>query len=355
MDTAELDAVLASFVGKPVGSGSPTVAPDPVNQPMIRHWAAAFGDGNPVYTDPEYAAKSRFGAIVAPPLMLQTWTFPTPQLVGIAERGGAPTESTGESPLAVLDRAGFVGTLASNSEYEIHRYLELGETLSVTTVFESISAEKTTRMGVGRFITWIATYVDDTGEPVAVQRFRIFKFRPLAAAPAAAKAGTRADAKADAAEADAPVAAEAEAEPTTAAPAPGDKIAVGAPLPELRIDVTATLVVAGAIATRDFMPVHHDRDYAQAHGSPDIFMNILSDTAYCSRYLTDWAGPEAAVKSLAIRLGVPSFPGSTLVFTGSVTGVEEAGDEYVVAVELRADNNLGPHVTGTATLTLPRT
>lgn len=350
MDTAELDALLASFVGKPVGSGSPTVAPDPVNQPMIRHWAAAFGDWNPVYTDPEYAAKSRFGGIVAPPLMLQTWTFPTPQLVGIAERGGAPTESTGESPLAVLDRAGFVGTLASNSEYEIHRYLALGETLSVTTVFESISPEKTTRMGIGRFITWIATYVDDDGQAVAVQRFRIFKFRPQAPAPTAGKADSAADPKADSR-----TAPQAEAVPSKPAAVPDDKLAPGAPLPELRIDVTATLVAAGAIATRDFMPVHHDRDYAQAHGSPDIFMNILSDTAYCSRYLTDWAGPEAAVKSLAIRLGVPSFPGSTLVFTGSVTGVAETEGEYVVDVELRADNNLGPHVTGTATLTLPRT
>ena len=85
------------------------------------------------------------------------------------------------------------------------------------------------------------------------------------------------------------------------------------------IDVTATVVVAGAIATRDFMPVHHDRDYAQAQGAPDIFMNILSDTGYCSRFLTDWAGPEAMVRKLAIRLGVPVHPGHTL-------DVHRAGD-----------------------------
>ena len=54
--------------------------------------------------------------------------------------------------------------------------------------------------------------------------------------------------------------------------------------------MTATLIAAGAIATRDFMPVHHDRDYAARQGAPDIFMNILSDTGYCSRFLTDWGG-----------------------------------------------------------------
>jgi hypothetical protein len=45
----------------------------------------------------------------------------------------------------------------------------------------------------------------------------------------------------------------------------------------MTIDVTATVVVAGAIATRDFMPVHHDRDYANSQGAPNIFMNIMTD------------------------------------------------------------------------------
>ncbi len=130
-------------------------------------------------------------------------------------------------------------------------------------------------------------------------------------------------------------------------------IAVGDALPELGIAVTATLVAAGAIATRDFMPVHHDRDFAVAQGAPDIFMNILSDTGYCSRFLTDWAGPDAMLSRLAIRLGVPVFPGDRLVYTGEVTQVDDDGDEGVVYVAFRATTPLGEHVTGTATLTLP--
>ncbi len=173
-----LEEQLASLVGAPVGRGGPSVAPDPVNLPMIRHWAAAFGDDNPVYTDAVVAARSRFGQLVAPPLMLQTWTMPTPALVGIAERGGSPVAIDGETALAVLDRAGYVGTLATNSEFEILRYLHLDEVVSATTVFESISEEKQTRMGRGRFVTWVTTYMVGTGEVVGRQRFRILKFDP---------------------------------------------------------------------------------------------------------------------------------------------------------------------------------
>ena len=119
------------------------------------------------------------------------------------------------------------------------------------------------------------------------------------------------------------------------------------------IEVTATVVAAGAIATRDFMPVHHDRDYANAQGAPDIFMNILSSNAYCSRFLTDWAGPDAMVRKLAIRLGVSVHPGSTLTFAGAVTDTRVVDGEGLVDVAFTATNDLGDHVTGTATLTLP--
>jgi acyl dehydratase len=130
-------------------------------------------------------------------------------------------------------------------------------------------------------------------------------------------------------------------------------VQVGDAIPEMVIDVTPTRVVAGAIASRDFMPVHHDRDYANQQGAPDIFMNILTDTAYCSRFLTDWAGPDAMIHRLAIRLGVPVHPGHTLTYTGEVTGVTREGDLAVIDVILRAVNDLGEHIGGTAQLSVP--
>jgi acyl dehydratase len=130
-------------------------------------------------------------------------------------------------------------------------------------------------------------------------------------------------------------------------------IRVGDQLPAMVIDVTATRIVAGAIASRDFMPVHHDRSYANAQGAPDIFMNILSDTGYCSRFVTDWAGPEAMIRRLAIRLGVPLFPDTVLTYSGSVTATRIEEGEGIVEVELRASTALGDHVTGGAVLSLP--
>jgi len=169
--------------------------------------------------------------------------------------------------------------------------------------------------------------------------------------------------------------------------------AAGLILPELVIEVTPTLVISTAIATRDFQDVHHDRDRAVARGSKDIFINILTTTGLVQRYVTDWAGPEVIVRQIAIRLGVPCYAGDTLTFSGRVAaagngepagdgdrrpgvepagdgdrrpGVEPAGDgdrrlgvepaagadqEYVVHVVGRC--SLGDHVTGTVRLSVP--
>lgn len=178
MTDPELQAKLRALVGQPTGgTGKPSVAPDPVNQPMIRHWAHALNDMNPVYLDPEFAAASRFGGIVSPPVMLQTWTMPAPKLDGIAERGGAPVEIKA-NPTAFLDEAGYTSTVATNSEFEIERYPRLGDVISATTVYESVSNEKQTALGAGFFLTWLTTYTDQNGEVLGRQRFRVLRFRP---------------------------------------------------------------------------------------------------------------------------------------------------------------------------------
>lgn len=183
MTESTLDDRLQALVGAPLAESGPTSSPDPVNEPMIRHWAAAFEDDNPVYTDPDAAAASRFGGIVAPPLMLQTWTMATPRITGMAERGGSPVEGNPAAVLRELDEAGYLATLASNTEFEITRYLHPGELVSAETVLESVSPEKQTRIGAGYFVTWLTTYTVGDGELVGRQRFRILKFKPPEASP----------------------------------------------------------------------------------------------------------------------------------------------------------------------------
>jgi uncharacterized protein len=117
-------------------------------------------------------------------------------------------------------------------------------------------------------------------------------------------------------------------------------------LPELVVRVTPTVVVATALATRDFYPVHHDRDFAERGGARDIFLNILTTTGMVQRYVTDWAGPDALVRAISVRLGVPCYAGDTLTFSG--TAAEAADGERQIAVT--GSCSLGDHVTGTVRL-----
>jgi acyl dehydratase len=131
------------------------------------------------------------------------------------------------------------------------------------------------------------------------------------------------------------------------------QVAVGDELPRFDLPVTATVIVAGAIASRDFMPAHHDRDFATSRGAPDIFMNMFTTNGYLSRFVTDWAGPEAMVRSIKIRLGAPAIPGQPLRFSGQVAQTSREGDECVIEVAVRAGNDLGDHATGTVVVSLP--
>ena len=124
--------------------------------------------------------------------------------------------------------------------------------------------------------------------------------------------------------------------------------AAGESLPPLDLPISPTVVIAAALASRDFERVHHDRSFAQASGMSDIFLNILATNGFVVRYVTDWAGPDAVVRSSNIRLGVPHYAGETLHLTGEVTAVENG--EATVSVTGR--NTTGNHVTGTVVVQL---
>ncbi|MEU9230900.1 acyl dehydratase [Streptomyces subrutilus] len=124
---------------------------------------------------------------------------------------------------------------------------------------------------------------------------------------------------------------------------------VGDTLPPLEIPVTRTLIVAGAIASRDYQDVHHDAALAREKGSPDIFMNILTTNGLVGRYVTDGLGPHAVLRKVAIRLGAPNHPGDTMTLTGTVTAVTGT----TVEIRVVGANGIGHHVTGTVTAEVP--
>ena len=132
---------------------------------------------------------------------------------------------------------------------------------------------------------------------------------------------------------------------------PFKDVKVGDKLPESPIPLTTTMIVAGALASHDFTPVHHDKGAAQAQGMQDVFMNILTTNGLVGRYVTEWAGPNAVLKKVAIKLGAPNFPGDTMKMSGVVKAKEDATG--IVDLEVVGKNSWGNHVTATVRVALP--
>ena len=130
-----------------------------------------------------------------------------------------------------------------------------------------------------------------------------------------------------------------------------ESISVGEILPPLEIPLSRTLIVATAIASRDYQDVHHDPELAKERGSPDIFMNILTTNGFVGRFVTDWTGPETQLRKVDIRLGIPNYPGDTMTLEGSVTAKDD--ETATVEVSLRGRNRLGDHVTGKVWVLFP--
>lgn len=188
MERAELEAKLETYVGK--ASGPPSPAPDPVNEAMIRHWCEAMGDRLPVYTDAAAAARSVHGGIVAPPTMLQAWI-----LRGIAMASPMDEYDDGQLQIGrLLVEAGYPSVVATNCEQEYTRYLRPGDRLVAETVFESISEQKATALGIGYFIDTRTTFRDQNGDEVGWMTFRILRFKPNQPAAAATPSASAAPA-----------------------------------------------------------------------------------------------------------------------------------------------------------------
>lgn len=175
-ETDTLHEQLQALIGTNVSK--PGVALDPVNMPMIRRWTDAFGDRNPVYEDAEAAAQTRHGDVIAPPAMMPVWAMSRPKLENLAERGGLTADIDPDSPLITLDKAGYIGSLATNSAFEFMRPLRVGDLLTSEAILETVSPRKKTGLGLGYFVTWVTNYTDQDGELVGLQRFTLFKFDP---------------------------------------------------------------------------------------------------------------------------------------------------------------------------------
>lgn len=245
----------------------------------------------------------------------------------------------------LLESAGYTSIVATNCDSVYHRYVRLGERLTLSTVLAELVGPKETALGEGWFCTMHNTWkVDD--ETVAEMSFRMLKFRPRGSSPASSRSGAGRPASPRSAPADA---VHRSGGTATLVAADARTLAVGAPFPTLDVHATPTFIVAAALATRDFQEVHHDRDIAVARGSQDIFANILTDAGLVQRYVSESIGYDARFLSIDLRLGVPWYAYDTLTLSGEVTGVEGP----LVTVSVTGTGALGKHIVATSTLLLP--
>lgn len=442
-------------------AAAPLAAPDPVNQPMIRHWCEALDDRNPVYTDPVFAARSVHGQVVAPPAMLPAWTIPAAAPRGV----GSPI--TAAEVFRQLAAAGYTGVVGSTLSHEYHRYLKLGDSVTALYSVTEVSPEKQTALGAGHFVSTLAEFRAAGDELVGLLRLTLLAYKPgvaddtnAATSPAAAaprpprprpgishdtrffwdgvnggelriqrcrrcatlhhpprvrchrcgsydfdfavssgrgvvysfvepchprlpsfdypyvvglvelEEGTRlitniVDIDVEKVEIGMPVELVFQApDPDLVLPVfrprrpprrdttlcfedvrPGEELA---PCP---VPIGHRLIIAGAVASRDFSEIHHSDEAAIRRGLPGICLNATTSAGLCSRYLTDWAGPDAVVRRLDFRLGVPNFAHDTLTMSGTVRARD--GETNRIEIALRAYNRRGDHVSGTAVLELP--
>ncbi len=336
----DFESQVYAYVGRQVCPRQP--AKDAVNAAMIRHWCEAMGDTNPAYLDPDWAEDSRRGKLISPPAMLYVWN----QEGLVVATEGRPPDAQSDL-VELFNQHGFFGTLGTDVVQEYTREISPGDTVHMEMVIDNISEQKTTARGVGYFFETLATFTDQHEEVIGTQRFRVLKFKPE---PPASGGSEKAAASAPA--------EEPAEKPPLSVPEPNrqtlslDAIQVGDTLPNLDIPVSTGLIVGAALATRDFERVHHDKDFAQSTGLPDVFMNILTSQGLMARFVTDWAGPEATVSALALRLGAPNLPGMIMTVTGEVAAVDTETQQVEIAVNGENDK-WGMHMRGTVTITLP--
>ena len=289
----------------------------PVSEWAINAWCCAMGDQNPVYQDREAARRYGHRDVFAPPIMMHSFTLP-----GVA---GEPEGSMLSALRGKLAPFGIDSVVAANYEHDYITPIRLGDRLTRELRYESMSDEKVTAVGTGHFVVMAERILNQDGEVIGHQKMRILFFRHGKAEKTQPSRAPR------------------------AAETRSLEVQNRVELPPLVIPITTTLVVSGALASNDFENIHHDRDFAQAHGLKDIIMNVLTSSGLILRYVTDWAGPATVVKRIANQLKIPNYPGDVMTLTGWAETSFERGTETVIRV--RGTNSLGTHIESTITIT----
>jgi len=271
---------------------------DAVNAPMIRQWCEVIGIENPLYLDEDAAKRGPHDALVAPPAMLVSWIMP-------GYRGLYPSGEPFDMQPGFA-AAGFPGVFATNFVYNFKRCPEIGEVVNRSSTIENISDLKTTKAGEGYFLTQNEVYTGQGGRLIGSNQVNVFFFKPLASDTVRQPANS----------------ANIELPKEDSAFSP------------VSIDITTSFIVASAIATRDYQPVHHDRDAAQSGGAKDIYLSILATVGLVQRSIEQWYGQDAMIESVDLRLKSQCYPGDCLTLKNISSSSSADGR---ISIQVRGD------------------
>jgi acyl dehydratase len=304
----------------------PVLARDAVSASAIRAWCDAMGERNRIYLDRDAARAAGYPDVIAPPAMLQVWTMPGLEPDRPYSAGPARAGDLDERVRATLAELGYAGSLAASTDQEFLAPVVAGTEVAARDEYIAASEQKQTHLGPGFFLSHRITYSTPDDATIGCLTASVFHFtpRPVESVPHPLTPPPTPPAR--------PVAAAA------------IRLASGVECGPVVVPVTPTQIIAGALATRDFYPVHHDRDFARAHGNADFLMNILTTNGLLARVVAEWAD-QAPLRRLRTRLVAPAYAHDELIMTGQVTQAGPDGAEFTVRAALGSG---GVHAEATA-------
>jgi acyl dehydratase len=338
----------------------------PVEKGYIWTSCSSVENGNPLFWD-EDVARAVTGGHIAPPSMISVWFRP---------HHWAPGRDRQLLPLQVhfdlKEKLGLPEAVMTDDTIVFYEPVRVGDVLHTRQVLRSVSDAKTTKLGTGRFWVIDVEYENQRDELVGVETYTGFGYvkddaqastpspssssspppptvsSPVSSSPESSSWARASEAQgpppAEPAAAQAAVTERSEASEQSDAIVPRlflAEVAAGDVLPGLTYEVSATTVVLGALATRDWRPMHHDKDFAvHRNGTRDIFLNTPNQAAWFERYLTDWTGPHGRLGRMRFTMRGSVFPGDTMTLSAVVdeAGVDEVGCGWVgVDITLAVD------------------
>ena len=317
-ESTEAAEFVASLPGR--AALEPRTALDPVTTSAVRTWCDAMGDR--AWPNGTVTLQT-----IAPAATLQLWTFPPVSPERATDGPSLPGDFDTELR-ARLAELGYPATLATAAEYDFLEPIQVGMTLTANQQYVAASSEKQTALGRGFFVTSLAEYRSERGAVVGRVRSSVFHFSPLASgAPAEPLVALQSG-------------------PYNSHGTPSE-IAPGLNFDTVDVPLTPTQIIAGALATRDIYPVHHDRDFARSHGSRDLLLSIPTTCGLLARIIGEWTGGKRLL-TLSIRLRASAYANHVLTVDGHVDRVHG----QIAALSLTARSDDGVHADAAASVDL---